>query len=114
MKSRRIIAAVSALTIVIAAAATAWMVRGESRADPKQRFEQAVEAAHSEDWSTVTTITRELAARPEFESHTALLLGLRLAADGDFETALRSFKRATDNPETELPALVGAERTQYV
>ena len=114
MKSRRIIAAVSALTIVIAAAATAWMVRGESRADPKQRFEQAVEAAHSEDWSTVTTITRELAARPEFESHTALLLGLRLAADGDFETALRSFKRATDNPETELPALVGAGRTLYV
>ena len=114
MKSRRIIAAVSALTIVIAAAATAWMVRGESRADPKQRFEQAVEAARSEDWTTVTTITRELATRPEFESHTALLLGLRLAADGDFETALRSFKRATDNPETELPALVGAGRTLYV
>ncbi|MBC7965364.1 MAG: tetratricopeptide repeat protein [Fuerstia sp.] len=114
MNSRRIIATGTALTIAIAAAATAWMVRGESRADPQQRFEQAVEAARSEDWSTVAAITRELATRPEFESHTALLLGLRLAADGHFETALRSFKRATDNPETALPALVGAGRTLYL
>ena len=114
MNSRRIIATGTALTIVITAAATVWMVRGEYRADPQQRFEQAVEAARSEDWPTVTAITRELATRPEFESHTALLLGLRLAADGHFESALRSFKRATDNPETALSALVGAGRTLYL
>lgn len=114
MKSRRIIATRIALPIAIAAAAIAWIMRGGPRADPQQRFEQAVEAARSEDWSTVTTITRELATRPEFESHTALLLGLRLVADGHFESALRSFKRATDNPETALPALVGAGRTLYL
>ena len=114
MNSRRIIATRIALTIAIAAAASAWIMRGGPRADPQQRFEQAVQAARSEDWSTVTTITRDLATRPEFESHTALLLGLRLAADGHFESALRSFKRATDNPETVLPALVGAGRTLYL
>lgn len=115
MNSRRIIVIVTGIALtILMAAATAWMVRGESRADPQQRFEQAVEAAHSEDWPTVTKITRELTTRPEFESHTALLLGLRLAADGQFESALRSFKRATDNPETALPALVGAGRTLYL
>lgn len=114
MISRRIIVTGTALTIAIAAAATVWMVRGESRGDPQQRFEQAVEAARFEDWTTVTAITRELATRPEFESQTALLLGLRLAADGHFDSALRSFKRATDNHETTLLALVGAGRTLYL
>ncbi len=114
MNNRRIIATGTALTIAIASAAVAWMVLGESRADPQKRFEQAMDAACSQDWTTVTTITRELAKRPEFESHTSLLLGLRLAADGHFETALKSFKRATYNPETALPALVGAGRILYL
>jgi tetratricopeptide (TPR) repeat protein len=113
MNNRRIIASGTALTLAISAI-TAWIVRDEFRADPQQRFEQAVDAARSEDWSTVAAITRELATHPEFESHTALLLGMRLAANGHFETALRSFKRATDNPETALPALVSAGRTLYL
>jgi tetratricopeptide (TPR) repeat protein len=114
MNNRRIIVTGLFLTIAIGAAATTWMVRGGSIADPQLRFEQAVLAARSEDWPTVTSITRELAKRPEFESHTALLLGLRLAADGHFESSLKSFKRATDNAETALPALVGAGRTLYL
>jgi len=114
MNSRRNIVTGIALTVMIAAAAIAWMVRGGSRVDPRLRFEQAQEAARAEDWATVTTITRELASFPEFESHRALMLGLRLAADGHFEPALKSFKRATNNPETALPALVGAGRTLYL
>jgi tetratricopeptide (TPR) repeat protein len=114
MNNRRIIVTGLLLTIAIGAAATTWLVRVGSFADPQLRFEQAVLAARSEDWSTVTTIALELAKRPEFESHTALLLGLRLAADGHFESSLKSFKRATDNAETTLPALVGAGRTLYL
>lgn len=110
MNIPRIIVTGTALTILIAAA-IAWMLRKESRTDPQQRFEQAMESARAEDWDTVTAITRELATFPEFESHKALMLGLRLAADGHFESALKSFKRATDNLKRHCPLVMELSQT---
>lgn len=113
MNRRRTIAAGAVLTFAMAAVATVWMTRAD-RADPQQRFELALEAARREEWSTVTAVTRELLTHPEFEHHCTLLLGLRLASDGHFESALKNLRRASEKPETELPALVATGRTLYL
>ncbi len=113
MNRRRTITAGAVLTFAMAAVATVWMTRAD-RADPQQRFERALEAARLEEWSTVTAVTRELLTLPEFEHHCTLLLGLRLASDGHFESALKNLRRASEKPETELPALAAAGRTLYL
>lgn len=109
---QRLLAAGAALTVVMTVIAFR-MVQGPS-ATMRHRFEEAMQAAHSEDWSTVTAIRRELSSHPDFQSQTTLLLGLRLAADGHLESALRSLNRAAKTPDTAVPALAAAGRILYL
>ncbi len=109
---QRLLAAGSALTVVMTVIAFR-MLQGQS-ATLQDRFEEAMQAAHSEDWSTVESIRRELSSNPDFQSHTTLLLGLRLAADGHVESALRSLNRAAKTPDTAVPALAAAGRILYL
>ncbi len=108
----RLIAAGSTSMVVMIVVAC-WIVRGHS-ATLQDRFEEAMRAAHSGDWTTVTAIKRELSDHPDFQSQSTLLIGLRLAADGHFESALRSLRRAAQNPETAVPALAAAGRILYL
>ncbi len=109
---QRLLIASAALMVVLIV--NVFRIVQGSFSTSQDRFEEALQAAHSEDWSTVTAIRRELSADPDFQSQTMLLFGLRLAADGHFESALRSFNRAAENPETAVPALAAAGRILYL